>query len=87
MTDQGIGAAGAAARKTSASSPDAGSYTDDINRPARPTPISCARRMPMREDQAASTRPRPRGCPGVVAIFTGADIGRRTRSAACPAAG
>ena len=72
------------ARKTSASSP-AGAPTPTTSiAPARPTPTSCARRTRMRRSRKIDTAA-ARSAPGVVAVFTGADMA--DKSAACPAAG
>ena len=49
---------------------------------ARPTPCSCARRTRTR-DQAAIDTPRRSAAPGVVAIFTGADLAAKIGGLPC----
>ena len=59
----------------------AGQFTDDVTiRRTRRTRTSCARRTRTRRS-ARSTRRRRRRAPGVVAIFTGADLDGRQRPA------
>ena len=63
-----------------------GTYTDDINRPGQTHAYILRSPARPREDQRASTRPRPRRRPAS-SRSSPARTSRPTRSAACPAAG
>ena len=79
MSETGIGAR-VRARKTSASSPARADTSTTSICPARPTPISCARRMPMPTIKAIDTAKAAKAMPGVLAVFTGEDVaGRQDR--------